>query len=762
MFKEIKKQIEWNGSCLEISTGKIACQADGAVVVKMGHSMVLCTVVGAKTVKEGMDFFPLTVHYREMAYAAGKIPGGFFKREGKGSEKEVLTSRLIDRPIRPLFHPTFFNETQIICTVISFDPLYSTDILAIIGASAALGISGLPFRETIAASRVGLIDGVFVLNPGYEALKNSDLDLVIAGTKDSVMMVESEAMLLSETKMLEAIEFGHVQMQPVITLINDLVAEIAKPKLELIDLYPIQLEEQIRNMQESEIKHAFSVRSKVERSHLLKQIASGTINHFADDNKFSQLQINTALEEVKANVLRQDLINSNTRIDGRRPDEIRHIQCETALLPNTHGSSLFTRGETQSLVAVTLGTNQDEQIVDCLEGEYKERFMLDYIFPPYSVGEAAPLRAPSRREIGHGKLGWRAINRLLPNKAEFPYAIRVVSEITGCNGSSSMATICGASMALMNAGVKLKTPVAGIAMGLIKEGEKFIVLSDIISDEDAFGDMDFKVAGTKEGITALQMDIKITGITISIMKQALAQAKIGLLHILSEMNGAISTVSEELSANAPMMINIKINKDKIRDIIGPGGKIIREICETTSSKIDISDDGVVSISAVGKDKVDAAVAKIKAIALDPTVGDIFDGTVVKILDAGAFINFVGSKDGFLHISEISNNRVESVAKVLKIGDKIKVKFIGIDKGKAKLTMKNLDGTDQADGPVDSLPKTENSLKKTDNELEATVNSEPLPFHDKIEDDKKQVITKKWHSRNSEEVKSESSGRKYFN
>jgi polyribonucleotide nucleotidyltransferase len=696
MFKEIIKTTEWGGKTLKLSTGKIARQSDGAVMVEMGDSVVMCTAVSAKTVKEGINFFPLTVHYREMAFAVGKIPGGFFKREGKSSEREVLVSRLIDRPIRPLFHPGFFNETQVICTVLSYDPTCPTDVMAIIGASAALEISGVPYQEIVAASKVGLIDGKFILNPSFEQLKNSKLDLVVAGTKNSVMMVESEADLLSEEQMLDAVKFGHEAFQPVISLIKDLAKEAGKDKWATSDLYPATLKKEIEEHYFLQINEAFSISSKQDRVEALAKIKAEVIGQFTSDTraeKFSALQVETALEEAQAEVLRTSALDKKIRIDGRKLDEIRPIDCAVSILPKTHGSSLFTRGETQGLVVTTLGTASDEQIIDGLDGDYKENFMLNYIFPPYSVGEATPLKAPGRREIGHGKLAWRAISPVLPTKSEFPYTLRVVSEITESNGSSSMATVCGASMSLMDAGVPIKAMISGIAMGLIKEDDKFVVLSDILGDEDHLGDMDFKVAGGKSGITALQMDIKVTGITFEIMKQALHQAKDGRMHILSQMEKAISEPNKVLSDNAPMIESFKIDKNKIREVIGSGGKVIKEICETTGAKIDITDEGMVSVAAVGRDKLNAAIQKIRDIAFDPEVGGIFDGKVVKILESGAFVNFFGNKDGFVHISEISESRIESVDKVLTEGDMVKVKLVAFDhKGKAKLTMKGLNNS----------------------------------------------------------------------
>jgi len=694
MFNEITKKIEWSGKTLEISTGKIARQAGGSVTVKMGNSVLLCTAVVANKAREGIGFFPLTINYREMAYAAGKIPGGFFKREGKASDREVLTSRLIDRPIRPLFHPAFVNETHVTCTVLSYDPETPVDVLAIIGASAALSLSPAPYLEIVAASKVGLINGEFVLNPTLELLKTSQLDLVVAGTKDSVMTVESEARLLSEEQMLEAVKFGFESFQPVVQIIKELAEEAKKPKLEMQDLYPAELKNEIKKLFAKEIEKTFAIKSKQELSTNLAIIPEKVLTHFADDmesKKYNNYQIESALKSVESDILRNEILEKNRRIDGRNTTDIRQIACEIGLLPCTHGSALFTRGETQSLVSATFGTGLDEQIVDSLEGEYRERFMLNYIFPPYSVNEAMPMKAPSRREVGHGKLAWRAVNPVLPTRVQFPYSIRVVAETTESNGSSSMATVCGSSLALMYAGVPIKAPVAGIAMGLVKEGEKFAVLSDILGDEDYFGDMDFKVAGTSTGITALQMDIKILGINFDIMKIALEQARTGRLHILEQMNKVISKPNTELSKNAPSTTTIKIDKDKIRDIIGPGGKIIKEICETSGAKIDISDDGTVSIYASDKDKMKIALDKVKAIAIEPEIGEIFNGTVMKILDSGAFVNYLANKDGFVHISEISEERIESVGSVLKQGDIVKVKLIGFDnKGKAKLTIKNVD------------------------------------------------------------------------
>ncbi len=706
MFNEIKKQIEWNGASLELSTGKIARQADGAVMVRMGDTIVQCTTVTAKSVNEGMNFFPLTVNYQEKLHAAGRIPGGFFKREGKGSEKEVLVSRLIDRPIRPLFHSGFFNETQILCTVHSFDPAYNPDILALIGASAALAISGVPYQDIVAASRVGFIDDQFILNPNFEQLKNSKLDLIVAGTKDSVMMVESEADFLTEEKMLEAVKFGHKSLAPVIKLIEELKAAVGKPAWEAKDLFPASLKEAIAKETKEEIKSAFAIKVKQDRYAAIDAIKKRMLEKFTADESFTAMQVDFALSEVKSDVLRTDTLEKKIRIDGRALDEIRPIESEVSLFPGAHGSALFTRGETQAIVTATLGTGQDEQIMDGIEGEYKENFLLNYLFPPYSVGEATPLRAPSRREIGHGKLAWRALKRAIPTKSEFPYTVRVVSEISESNGSSSMATVCGSSMSMMDAGVPLKAAISGIAMGLIKEGDKFVVLSDIIADEDHLGDMDFKVAGSRDGVTALQMDIKVAGITFEIMEQALRQAKSGRVHILDKMSKAISTNSS-ISDNAPIVESFTIPKDKIREVIGAGGKVIREICDTTGAKIDITDEGQVSVAAVGRDKLEAAVKKVKEIAIDPQIGDVFEGTVVKILDAGAFVNYLGNRDGFVHISEIANERIESVASALSEGQKVKVKLIGYDRGKGKLTIKNAD----KEAVEPSEPRTEPKKEK---------------------------------------------------
>ena len=690
MFKEVIETINWNGNDLTIKTGKIARQSTGAVMVSMGDTVVMCTTVSAKSVKEGCNFFPLTVHYREMAFAAGKIPGGFFKREGRGSEKEVLTSRLIDRPIRPLFHQSFFHETQVIATVLSYDERFPSDILAIIGCSAALAISGVPYLEIVAAARVGHIDGELVLNPAVSDMIKSNLDLVVAGTKTSVMMVESQAKELSEKEMLEAVEFGHKSLQPVLKMIESLVKKAGKEKWSMPE--PVASEEFIKELSKKygkDIENAYKIKDKQSRVGALNDVHDAVIGHFVNDDQVTPLQIDIALDDIKAKVLRGQALKTGIRIDGRKLDQIRPIESEVSLLPRAHGSALFTRGETQAFVALTLGTGQDEQMIDGLDGEAKERFMLNYIFPPYSVGEATPLRAPGRREVGHGKLAWRALHAVVPTKSEFPYTIRIVSEITESNGSSSMATVCGTSLAMMDAGVPLKAPVSGIAMGLIMEGKEYAVLSDILGDEDHLGDMDFKVAGTEEGITALQMDIKVTGITIEIMKKALEQAKGGRLHILGKMAESLTAPRGHLNANAPQVESFKIDKDKIREVIGSGGKVIKEICELTTAKIDITDEGMVTVAAVGRENLQAAVDRVKGIAFDPELGQVFEGTVMKVLDAGAFVNYLPGKDGFVHISEIADQRIENIHEHLEEGKKVKIKFIGMDpvKGKAKFSMR---------------------------------------------------------------------------
>ncbi|MGC6439833.1 MAG: polyribonucleotide nucleotidyltransferase [Candidatus Puniceispirillaceae bacterium] len=696
MFEIYRKEIDWGGKTLTLETGKIARQADGAVLASMGETTVLCTAVAAKSAKPGQDFFPLTVNYQEKAFAAGKIPGGFFKREGRPSENETLVSRLIDRPIRPLFPKSFKCETQVVCTVLSHDMENNPDIVAMVGASAALTISGVPFFGPIAAARVAYIDGGYVLNPTRAEMENSALDLVLAGTKEGVLMVESEASELSEEIMLGAVNFGHSEMQSAIDAIISLAEVAAKEPRDLPEEAPeaAGLRDTLSSLK-GEVEGAYAIKDKTERHDALSAIKAKAVE--AAGEEADQVLVGGLFKEMEADVVRGAILKTGQRIDGRDTKTVRPIVAEVGMLPRTHGSALFTRGETQAMAVTTLGTGQDEQIIDALEGEYRSRFMLHYNFPPYSVGEAGRMGSPGRREIGHGKLAWRAINPVLPTKEEFPYTLRTVSEVTESNGSSSMATVCGTSLAMMDAGVPLKRPVAGIAMGLIKEGDAFAVLSDILGDEDHLGDMDFKVAGTEEGITSLQMDIKITSITPEIMEIALGQAKDGRLHILDEMGKALTSAREVLADTAPKITTIKIPVDKIREVIGPGGKVIREICEETGAKVDIEDDGTVSIAAVSQESGDAAYNKIREIVAEPELGVIYDGKVVKTVDFGAFVNFLGPRDGLVHISEMKNERVAKTTDVCKEGDIVKVKVIGFDdRGKVKLSMKRVDQETGAD------------------------------------------------------------------
>lgn len=692
MFTTFKKEIEWGGKTLSVETGKIARQAEGSVIVRYGDTVVHAAVAAKKETPETFeDFIPLTVNYIEKAYAAGRIPGGFFKREAKPSEYEVLVSRLIDRPIRPLFVKGYNNDTQITCTLISYDGQTQSDIVAMIAASAALTISGLPFMGPIAGARVGYIDGQYALNPSVDAMKNSALDLVVAGTAQGVLMVESEAKELSEDVMLGAVEFGHESIKPVIDMIIALAEECAKEPWEVKE-EPAEYEtvrSEIMEKLGDEIKADYKIHNKLERQDAIHATREKARAMFEGREAESAI-VDKVFHAIEARILRDAVLDTGVRIDGRDTKTIRPIECQVGLLPKTHGSALFTRGETQALVVATLGTGEDEQIMDTLAGEYKETFLLHYNFPPYSVGETGRIGAPGRREIGHGKLAWRAIHPMMPSKEEFPYTVRVVSEIMESNGSSSMATVCGSTLSLMDAGVPMKKPVAGIAMGLIKEGDRFTVLSDILGDEDHLGDMDFKVAGTKDGVTALQMDIKITSITFEIMKIALAQALEGRMHILGKMAEVLPVPRGEISPNAPRIISMKIDKEKIRDVIGTGGKIIREIVEKTGAKIDIDDDGNINIASVSGESGDAAMKWIKSIVEEPEVGNIYDGTVVKIMDFGAFVNFMGSRDGLVHISEMAPNRVEKVTDVVKEGDKVKVKYLGADnRGKMKLSMKRV-------------------------------------------------------------------------
>ena len=692
MFKEFRKEIQFGGRPLILETGKVARQADGAVMASYGETKVLCTAVGVKSANPDVDFFPLTVNYQEKTFAAGKIPGGFFKREGRPSEKETLTSRLIDRPIRPLFADGFRNETQVITTVLAHDLENDPDIVSMIGASAALTISGLPFMGPIGGARVGYIDGGYVLNPRLEELENSALNLVVAGTREGVLMVESEASELSEETMLGAVMFGHKAYQDVIDAIIELAEACAKEPWELPGA-PEGAEAvsaKVRDLAESELREAYKETVKSERQDRIAAVKEKVVAAFGEDEADGSL-VAGSFKSLEKDIVRKDILNTGQRIDGRDTRTVRPIECEVGLLPRAHGSALFTRGETQALVVTTLGTGQDEQIIDGLDGDYREHFLLHYNFPPYSVGEASFRLGPGRREIGHGKLAWRALKPLLPEKDDFPYTIRVVSEITESNGSSSMATVCGSSLSMMDAGVPLPKPVAGIAMGLIKEDDGFAVLSDILGDEDHLGDMDFKVAGTEAGVTSLQMDIKITSITEEIMQTALAQARDGRLHILDEMTKALSTARDGVSENAPRITVIQINKDKIREVIGPGGKVIREICEETGAKIDIEDDGTVKVAAVDEQASEAAIQWIKGITAEPEVGEIYTGKVVKTVDFGAFVNFMGAKDGLVHISELAPHRVGKTTDIVNVGDEVKVKLIGIDdRGKVKLSLKAVD------------------------------------------------------------------------
>ena len=691
MFHVYRKELNWGGRRLVLETGQIARQADGAVLATYGETTVLCTAVALKSARPGQDFFPLTVNYQEKTFAAGKIPGGFFKREGRPSEKETLVSRLIDRPLRPLFASGFVNETQVVCTVLSHDLENDPDIVAMIGASAALTISGIPFLGPIAGARVGYIDGNYVLNPTLSELSRSELDLVVAGTGEGVLMVESEAKELPEHVMLGAVTFGHREFQPVIQAIIDLAETCAREPWSLPPTPPEfdEIGARLRDAVGPLIEAAYATQGKQDRSNRLDAAKAKLAEVFPDE---AQCAIALKLfKDIEKDIVRGAILRDGRRIDGRDTRSVRPISCEVGMLPRAHGSALFTRGETQALVVATLGTGQDEQVIDALEGEYRENFMLHYNFPPYATGEAGRMGSPGRREVGHGKLAWRAIHPLLPTKDGFPYTIRVVSEITESNGSSSMASVCGASLALMDAGVPLPRSVAGIAMGLIKETEGFAVLSDILGDEDHLGDMDFKVAGTEQGVTALQMDIKITSITEEIMRIALDQARDGRNHILGEMAKALTGARDTVSNNAPRITSFSIPKEKIREVIGSGGKVIREIVETTGAKIDIDDDGTVKVAAVDGDAAQAAIDWIRGIVAEPEVGVIYNGKVVKVVDFGAFVNFLGSRDGLVHISELAPQRVGKVADVVKLGDNVKVKVLGFDdRGKVKLSMRQVD------------------------------------------------------------------------
>ncbi len=686
MFKVYKKEIEVAGKKISLETGKVARQADGAIIATCGETVVLATVVGAKKVNPDMDYFPLSVNYQEKYYAAGKIPGGYFKREARPTESETLISRLIDRPIRPLFPDEFKNEVQLLPTVISYDKENEADILSIIASSAALAISGMPFMGPVGASRVGYIDGKYVLNPSKAELEKSKLDLVVAGTKDAVLMVESEASGLTEEEMLNAVKFGHEGFVPVIQMIEELAKECRKPEwtVEKKDLSVIK--KKLEETFTEELKKAFATRDKQDRSNQISEITDKAKKLYEENENYTDLDVNSELKNLEKKIVRTDILKNKNRIDGRGLSDVRPISCEVGILPRTHGSALFTRGETQAIVTATLGTSDDEQRIESLDGLQRERFMLHYNFPPFSVGETGRI-GTGRREIGHGKLAWRAIHSSLPSKEAFPYTFRVVSEITESNGSSSMATVCGTSLALMDAGVPIKEPVAGIAMGLIKEGDDFSVLSDILGDEDHLGDMDFKVAGTKDGITSLQMDIKITGITFEIMEQALSQAKDGRVHILGEMNKALSASRSDVGKHTPKMEKINVDKKDIAAVIGKGGATIREIVEKSGAKVDVNDEGVVTVAAPDEEARNVAMQMIKDITAKAELNKIYSGKVMKIMEFGAFVNFLGKQDGLVHISELADKRVAKVTDVVKEGDEVKVKVIGFDRGKVKLSMK---------------------------------------------------------------------------
>ncbi len=686
MFKVYKKEIEVAGKKISLETGKVARQADGAIIATCGETVVLATVVGAKKVNPDMDYFPLSVNYQEKYYAAGKIPGGYFKREARPTESETLISRLIDRPIRPLFPDEFKNEVQLLPTVISYDKENEADILSITASSAALAISGMPFMGPVGASRVGYIDGKYVLNPSKTDLEKSKLDLVVAGTKDAVLMVESEASGLTEEEMLNAVKFGHEGFVPVIEMIEELAKECRKPEWTVEKKDLSEVKKKLEETFTEDLKKAFATRDKQDRSNQISEITDKAKKLYEEDENYTDLDVNSELKNLEKTIVRTDILKNKNRIDGRGLSDVRPISCEVGILPRTHGSALFTRGETQAIVTATLGTSDDEQRIESLDGLQRERFMLHYNFPPFSVGETGRI-GTGRREIGHGKLAWRAIHSSLPSSESFPYTFRVVSEITESNGSSSMATVCGTSLALMDAGVPIKEPVAGIAMGLIKEGDDFSVLSDILGDEDHLGDMDFKVAGTKNGITSLQMDIKITGITFEIMEQALSQAKDGRIHILGEMNKALSASRSDVGKHTPKMEKINVDKKDIAAVIGKGGATIREIVEKSGAKVDVNDEGVVTVAAPDEEARNIAMQMIKDITAKAELNKIYSGKVMKIMEFGAFVNFLGKQDGLVHISELADKRVAKVTDVVKEGDEVKVKVIGFDRGKVKLSIK---------------------------------------------------------------------------
>lgn len=694
MFNLTKKSIEWGGRTLTLETGKMARQADGAVLATYGDTTVLATVVGAKAANPNFDFFPLTVHYQERYYAAGRVPGGYFKREARPTEKETLTSRLIDRPIRPLFAKGFKNEVLVVAQVLSHDLENDPDVVAMIAVSAALTISGIPFLGPIGAARVGYMDGAYVLNPTIDQMGDTKLDLVMAGTSDAVMMVESEAKELSEDVMLGAVKFGHDAAKDAIDFIINFAEESAKDPWDFAPADNAEIEQQVREIVEEDVRAAYKLVVKQDRQEALATAKAKAIEALCDDENEaapSQSSVGGAFKSIESDIVRGGILDTGERIDGRDTKTVRPIVAEAGILPRTHGSSLFTRGETQALVVATLGTGEDEQFIDALAGTYKEQFLLHYNFPPYSVGEVGRMGFTGRREIGHGKLAWRAMKAVIPSQEEFPYVIRLVSEITESNGSSSMATVCGSSLALMDAGVPVKRPVAGIAMGLILEGERYAVLSDILGDEDHLGDMDFKVAGTDEGVTSLQMDIKIAGITEEIMQVALAQAKDGRMHILGEMSKALESARDDLGDYAPRIETMQIDKEKIRDVIGSGGKVIRQIVEETGAKINVDDEGLIKIASNEKSNIEAAYKWIHSIVAEPEVGEIYKGKVVKTMDFGAFVNFFGPRDGLVHISQLADGRPEKTTDVVKEGDEVFVKLLGFDdRGKVRLSMKIVD------------------------------------------------------------------------
>ena len=717
MFDIQNEVLEWGGKKLTIETGRVARQAHGSVIATYGGTSVLATVVADREEKKGLDFFPLTVNYQEKAYAAGKIPGGFFKREGRPSEKETLVSRLIDRPIRPLFADGFKCETQVIATVISYDNENDPDIVSLIACSAALTLSGVPFVGPIGAARVGFKDGDFILNPTKEEMETSALDLVVAGTKDAVLMVESEAKELSEEQMLGAVTFGQDNFSQVIDAIISLAEKAAKEPRDFEKKDISDIENKVSSAIKDDLSEAYKEADKQKRTEKIAEIKKNLISELVsdddEDEDYNESTISSAFKTIEKNIVRNNILDTGERIDGRDLETVRPIQSDVSVLPLTHGSALFTRGETQALVVTTLGTGDDEKFVDGLDETYKERFMLHYNFPPYSVGETGRTGFTGRREIGHGKLAWRALQAVMPEYDDFPYTIRLVSEITESNGSSSMATVCGSSLSMMDAGIPLSKPVAGIAMGLIKEDDRVAVLSDILGDEDHLGDMDFKVAGTNDGITSLQMDIKITGITKDIMETALSQAKNGRIHILEEMAKALDKARDTVNSNAPRIETINVPTDKIREVIGAGGKVIREIVEESGAKVDINDDGIVKIASNNAEAIEKALEMINSIVAEPEVGTIYEGKVVKIMDFGAFVNFFGKKDGLVHISQLSTERVNKVTDVVSEGDIVKVKFVGFDRGKVKLSMKNIDQETGEESVSENKKEDKKENKKED-------------------------------------------------